>query len=141
MLKFIQSVIYFEKGNGETKLYTSANEMKVIKLPFEKMLEKCCEEDLCTLEGRIKATKYQYHMNKFIPIYLSDKVILFPTGNKRDVNTIYVNAIMVGAMKELDENHTLLYFQNGTSIVIEKRISLLNHYYERCLKIRKIDQK
>ena len=58
-------VLYLEKNNRSTNIVYSNNKI-TIEQTIPNILNEACLRSLSTLEGRIKATKQVYKINKFV---------------------------------------------------------------------------
>ena len=70
-------VLYIEKNSGSTNI-VKIQEKLIVNETINKIINKTCLKFLTTLDGRIEAIKQVYKISKFVPVYISDGLILQP---------------------------------------------------------------
>ena len=124
-----RTILYIEKGNRSTIVHYINDELEELDILPERYLDNLCLTELTTLEGRVNAIKKKYHVIKNIPIYIKENLVLFPTHNKKSINSIYIKSI------EPISNKTKVIFYDNQEILVNRDAHLLKVNYEKCLKI------
>ncbi|PKK94264.1 MAG: hypothetical protein CVV61_00510 [Tenericutes bacterium HGW-Tenericutes-6] len=109
-------ILYLKQTNLGTEIYQKTQKMITSKSPLS-VIKALCIAHLCTYEGYIKSVQSLFHIKQLIPVYLSDDLMLIPTGRVRDYLTIWVNVSEVIDIKPL-EHKTMLTFSNQENLVI-----------------------
>lgn len=127
-------VLYLEKNNRSTNIVYSNNKI-TIEQTIPNILNEACLRSLSTLEGRIKATKQVYKINKFVPVYISDQIIMQPLYSNRSWQQIYINICNVKKISKSNTG-TIIMFSNNETLIVDISITRIKQYFKKCLKIK-----
>lgn len=128
-----KEILYIKQGNRESIIYT-INGKIVVNDTIDRLINKWCIDSLSTYTGRIDAIKCKYNLKKLVPIYVNKDLMLFPIGNTKTVDNIYINSVNILEISKM-ENKTKIVFNNYDQIMVDKKYQLINNYYQRCLRI------
>lgn len=132
-MKYVDA-LYFKKNNRSTDIvYLNSN--KTINKTIEKLLNELCLENLSTLNGRINAVKERYNIHKFIPIYISNELILLPIYPKDYYTQIYLNINLVKNIQQ-ELNKTKIIFNEEKYIIVDAPYLRIKQYVEKCKRIK-----
>ncbi|MCO0860961.1 competence protein ComK [Staphylococcus pasteuri] len=93
-----------------------------------------------TLPLQKKIAKRLLHINKKIPIYVCDQLILFPLKHRRSPIQYYINAYHITG-KQTKNNGTLIMFSNATHLLVDEPYhAILKKWQESLLLCHLITQ-
>lgn len=131
-----KNILYLKKSNRSTIVKNLFQDEIEIDIMLDELLERVCLKDLTTLKGRIDAIKKVYHIHKYIPIYLTEDIILITVFNKKQIDNIYINTCNIIDMVK-DNNKTIIVFLDRSQLIINKSYRLVKRYFDQSFKINK----
>lgn len=120
---------YIQKSNRSIII----NNQKTVNMTLEKYIDFLLINDLSTYAGRIKSIRQRYGYRKLVPIYIDNTICLIPLENKKSLNNIYLNVHEINIIEETG----LIIFNNGDSLITNKKIKTLYKYIQRAKMIKK----
>lgn len=131
-------ILYLKTTNHTTIIKKSLqNEFKV-DIDIYDLFDKYLLKYLTTYKGRVDATSKVYHIKKNIPVYLDYNLVFIQIFNKKQYNNIYINICKIIDMIK-DKDNTIIVFDDGSKIIIDKPYHILKKYYNNSLKINLIN--
>ena len=124
-------------------IITNSNSTNIVKIrediivneSINEILNRECLEFLTTLEGRIKAIKQVYKISKFVPIYISNELILQPVYSNKHWQQIYINICNIKKVIKVND-HTVITFINEKTIKLNVSYERMKRYLKKCFKIK-----
>ena len=132
-------VLYLEKNSHSTNIVKIQEEL-IVNKTINKIINQTCLKFLTTLDGRIEAIKQVYKISKFIPVYISDGLILQPIYNNKSWNQIYINICNIKKVNKVND-HVVITFINEKAIFLEISYDRMKRYLKKCLKIKDNENK
>ena len=113
-----KGIIYLKQNIFEAKKYTCFGFEEINSLRNE--IDRCCEMHLFSLESYKKAVRKKIGLKNKIPIYFSDKLMLFYL--KENENRYYINFKKI--YKICFEEKVIIIFKNGDilELALNKKI-------------------
>lgn len=109
-------ILYIEHTQFGTHIYQSKHIITQEKNALS-VIKEMCISHLFTYDGYLKACKKVFHLTQLVPVYVSEEIMMMPTGRVRDYETIWINlAAVIDAEPFLEK--TRLTFNNQATIVI-----------------------
>ena len=127
-------VLYIEKNSGSTNI-VKIQEKLIVNETINKIINKTCLKFLTTLDGRIEAIKQVYKISKFVPVYISDGLILQPIYSNKSWNQLYINICNIKKINKVNDQ-TVITFINEKTIFLEISYERIKRYLKNCLKIK-----
>lgn len=127
-------VLYLEKNSDSTNIVKIQEEL-IVNETINKLINKTCLKFLTTLDGRIEAIKQVYKISKFIPIYISDGLILQPIYSNKSWNQLYINICNIKKVNKVNDQ-AVITFINEKTIFLEISYDRMKRYLKKCLKIK-----
>ena len=109
------------------------NNKKTVNMTLEKYIDYLLINDLSTYSGRMKSIRKRYGYRKLVPIYINDNLCLIPLENKKSLENIYLNIYEINVIEETG----CIIFNNGDSLLINKKTKTLYKYILRAKSIKK----
>lgn len=109
-------ILYIKQTEQGTKIYQKKHTLTVQKTSLS-MIKDLCMSHLFTYEGYLKACKRIFHVTQLVPVYLSEDIMMIPSGRVRDYETIWINAAAVIDAEDYN-NQTRLTFINQEKLII-----------------------
>lgn len=128
-------VLYLTKNNRSTDIVYFNQTINILQT-IDEILNHECLKTLSTLDGRINAIKQTYHINKLVPIYLNEYLILQPLYSKKSWKQIYINICNIQTIKQVSCG-TEIIFKNNLILEVTIPYPRIKQYLEKCLKIKK----
>ena len=132
-------VLYIEKNSGSTNI-VKIQEKLIVNETINKIINKTCLKFLTTLDGRIEAIKQVYKISKFVPVYISDGLILQPIYSNKSWNQLYINICNIKKINKVNDQ-TVITFINEKTIFLEISYERMKRYLKKCLKIKDNENK
>ena len=132
-------VLYIEKNSGSTNI-VKIQEKLIVNETINKIINKTCLKFLTTLDGRIEAIKQVYKISKFVPVYISDGLILQPIYSNKSWNQLYINICNIKNVNKVNDQ-TVITFINEKTIFLEISYERMKRYLKKCLKIKDNENK
>lgn len=123
--------MYYIKRYNEGILVKGEFHELLIKTGIKSYLNNLCMESLSTFDGRRKAiTKLIMHKNN-VPIYVNNRIFVYPTKSLREYDMFFINYHEVLSYKEIERNKTLFVFSNLEELVVEVSINKIIKQHKR----------
>lgn len=119
-------LLYIQTLTGsslKTKCRFKSYEM-VLPFPIKKLLTYYLEQHNKSYSQQVKVGKRLLAINKLVPIYISNNVILFPIKQQRAPLQLYINAVaIIGLCSDLEG--TIVTFENNVQLKVNESYTLL----------------
>ncbi len=132
-----KDILYLKKNNHITIIKESFKKEVKINKDIYDLFDEYLLSHLTTLKGRLDAIKKVYHINKNIPVYLDYNLVFIQIFNKKQTHNIYINICRIIDMIK-DNDNTIIVFDDGSKLEIDKPYHILKKYYNNSLKINLI---
>lgn len=122
---------------NETKIIETENEYIINNTVFN-VIEHSCEYFGSTYEGRKIGTKNLLGITHKSPIIIeeSNKIIFFPTTSPERNDCIWLNLSQIASYKKVNNDSSLITFQNGDTLEINISISSLTNQILRATRLK-----
>lgn len=127
-------VLYLFKNSDSTNIVKIQEELTVNDT-INKIINQTCLKFLTTLDGRIEAIKQVYKISKFIPVYITDGLILQPIYSNKNWNQMYINICNIKKVNKVNDQ-VVITFINDRTIFLEMSYERMKRYLKKCLKIK-----
>ncbi|MDD3348847.1 MAG: competence protein ComK [Bacilli bacterium] len=128
--------LYFVEKNDKTIIW-DFNGAKIEHCNYKKILKQVCEQEITTLKARQEIVAKITNRHNNIPLYVNEKLIFFKI---KDDDNIWINFFNV-LWYESENNKTRVFFKNGSTILINKKIKYLKEMAKLIKKITFYTQK
>lgn len=128
-------VLYLTKDNRSTNIYYINNKTININKLINQVLDDFCYPSLSTFEGRIKSIKHIYNINTYIPVYISEDIILQPLYPKKSWQQIYVNVPLIKDTIK-NNNNTIIKFIDDSFLNVDISYTKMNKLISQCHLIK-----
>ncbi len=132
-----KDILYLKKNNHITIIKGSFKKEVKINKDIYDLFDEYLLSHLTTLKGRLDAIKKVYHISKNIPVYLDYNLVFIQIFNKKQTHNIYINICRIIDMIK-DNDNTIIVFDDGSKLEIDKPYHILKKYYNNSLKINLI---
>lgn len=122
---------------NETKIIETENEYIINNTVFN-VIEHSCEYFGSTYEGRKIGTKNLLGITHKSPIIIeeSNKIIFFPTTSPERNDCIWLNLSQIDSYKKVNNDSSLITFQNGDTLEINISIGSLTNQILRATRLK-----
>ena len=122
---------------NETKIIETENEYIINNTVFN-VIEHSCEYFGSTYEGRKIGTKNLLGITHKSPIIIeeSNKIIFFPTTSPERNDCIWLNLSQIASYKKVNNDSSLITFQNGDTLEINISIGSLTNQILRATRLK-----
>lgn len=122
---------------NETKIIETENEYIINNTVFN-VIEHSCEYFGSTYEGRKIGTKNLLGITHKSPIIIeeSNKIIFFPTTSPERNDCIWLNLSQIASYKKVNNDSSLITFQNGDTLQINISIGSLTNQILRATRLK-----
>jgi competence transcription factor ComK len=127
-------VLYLLKDSYSTNIVKIREEI-IVNDTINFIINQTCLKFLTTIEGRIEAIKQVYKISKFVPIYITDGLILQPIYSNKSWKQIYINISNIKKVNKVND-HTVITFINEKTIYLDISYERMKRYLKKCLKIK-----
>jgi competence protein ComK len=107
------------------------------KTSLRKYIDELCIKNLSTFDGRQNASFSILKTKVNVPIFVNDKVLLFPTKSIRNYDCHYINFYSVLSVRKYDEDRTKIYFSDLSELVIDINISKIRRQLQKTRELLK----
>lgn len=106
---------------------------RIYDMSMRQFIDQWCMQYGSTSEGRRITCAKRLGIHQKIPILISERTkdILFPTRNIKDSTCVWVNYQSIDYVKKRDQ-HTQLYFLNGSSVTIAVDVRVVKRGMRIC---------
>jgi len=119
------------RRNDDGVLIKDENHEYSLKIGIKNHINNLCMENLSTFDGRKKAVIKYLNQKNNIPIYVDDKVFLYPTKSIREYDMIFINYYSVLSFRKIDSTSTLFIFNNLDELVVNVSIKKVIKQHQR----------
>ncbi|PNZ68768.1 competence protein ComK [Staphylococcus croceilyticus] len=135
-LLYIQTML----GNSlKTKCCFTTYDM-VLPFPIKKVLIYYLEQHQRSYSQQVKLAKRLLAINKLVPLYISNKVILFPVKQQRAPLQVYLNAQAIIGLTSTSTG-TIVTFDNSIQFKIDEPYTLVYKKWQESLLLFHLVQK
>lgn len=89
---------------------------------------------------RLKLAKRLLAINKLVPLYISDKVVLFPIKHQRAPLQTYINALTIIGLTSTT-NGVIITFENNIQLQVDEPYSLIYKKWQESTLLYHLVQK
>lgn len=127
-------ILYLRKFYSKTYIKKINSSEFVVNIDIYELFDNYLLKQLTTLKGRLDAVSKVYHINKNIPVFLDNNLVFIQIFNKKQHNNIYINVYKIIDMIK-DKENTVIIFEDGSKLFVEKPLHIIKKYYNNSLKI------
>jgi len=123
--------MYYVSRNNVGIHLVSKSEERSLNIGIKKYIDSLCMKNMSTYDGRKIAAKKILNIKSNIPIYISNKIILYPTKSIREFDTVFINYFEVLSVKQINGTMTLFTFTNLEELIVEVNIKKILKQHEK----------
>lgn len=123
--------MYYIKRYNDGILVKGEFHELLIKTGIKSYLNNLCMDGLSTFDGRRKAITKLIMQKNNVPIYVSNKIFVYPTKSLREYDMLFINYHEVLSYKKIAKNKTLFVFNNLEELVVEVSINKIIKQHQR----------
>lgn len=112
----------------------------VLPFPIKKVLIYYLEQHHKSYLQQVKLAKRLLTINKLVPLYISEKVVLFPVKHQRAPLQVYINTFTVIGLSS-HKAGTLITFENNLSFYVTEPYTLVYKKWQECILLMHLVQK
>ncbi|WP_240621769.1 MULTISPECIES: competence protein ComK [Staphylococcus] len=112
----------------------------VLPFPIKKVLIYYLEQHQRSYSQQVKLAKRLLAINKLVPLYISNKVILFPVKQQRAPLQVYLNAQAIIGLTSTSTG-TIVTFDNSIQFKIDEPYTLVYKKWQESLLLFHLVQK
>ncbi|MCJ1667893.1 competence protein ComK [Staphylococcus sp. NRL 19/737] len=112
----------------------------VLPFPIKKVLIYYLEQYQRSYSQQVKLAKRLLAINKLVPLYISNKVILFPVKQQRAPLQVYLNAQAIVGLTS-NSTGTIVTFDNSIQFKIDEPYTLIYKKWQESLLLFHLVQK
>ena len=126
---------------GDTMYYIKRNDKGIfikdefqeysLNIGIKSYINNLCIENLSTFDGRKRALIKHLNQKNNIPIYVDDKVFLYPTKSLREYDMLFINYFSVLSLRRIDLYTTLLTFNNLDELIVNVSYKRVKKQHQR----------
>lgn len=135
-LLYLQSL---KSSSFKTKCCFTAYDM-VLPFSIKKVLTYYLEQHNKSYLQQVKLAKRLLTINKLVPLYISEKVVLFPIKHRRAPLQVYINALTVIGLNS-HKDGTLVTFENNLSFYVTEPYTLVYKKWQECILLMHLVRK
>ena len=123
--------MYYIRRNDNGVFIKDESREYSLRIGLKNYINNLCMENLSTFEGRKNATIKHLNQKNIIPIYVDDKVFLYPTKSLREYDMLYINYYSVLSFRKVDSVNTLFIFNNLDELIVNVGIKKIIKQHQR----------
>ena len=120
-------LLYIKRNAFGSEVKYIDDSVVLSKVPLS-VINMLCVQFGSTYQGRIESVRASYGINKMIPVYVNEDILLFPNGPVRDYETIWINYHQISAV-----NDGKIMLKNGELLLSNAKIT--NRQLKKCFEI------
>ncbi len=117
--------------SSEGVLISTKGKHKIIGSGLISYIDAMCIDNLSTYDGRKQAAKKLLNEKSNLPIYVNEKVFLYPTKSLRDFSVFFINYFEVLSIKKISNLEVEINYDDLSKIIVQANYSKLSRQHDR----------